>query len=499
MGIVRFALRFPHTFYVVAVLILFLGAVACWETPTDTFPQINIPVVTVIWSYTGLSTPEMEQRVSTYSQYSISSNVNGIKNMEAQTLDGISVQKIFFQPDVNLDLAILQIVSATNFIRLIMPPGIQAPVVVQYNASSVPVLQIGLSSDTLSEQQLYDYGIYRLRQQLAPIHGVTLPTPAGGKYRQIMVDIDPVKLLSKGLTPLQVVNAVNAQNLTLPGGDAKIGKTDYNFRTNSMPPSIEALNDVPVSYQNGATVFLRDIGHVRDGNLVQQNIVRADGKRSVLLSIIKNGNASTLTVVNAVKHVLDVARAAAPPGMSINSLFDQSVFVTSSLIAVLREGAIAAGLTALMILIFLGSWRPTIVVMISIPLAMLTSLVVLYFLGETINTMTLGGIALAVGILVDDSTVTIENTYRLLDEEKMPLPAATLHGAAEIAMPTLVSTLAISCVFTSVIFLEGPAKFLFTPLGLAVVFAMLASYGLSRTLTPIIIGLLLKGQRNGGP
>jgi len=282
----------------------------------------------------------------------------------------------------------------------------------------VPVLQISLSSDRLSEAQLYDYGIYRLRQMIAPIHGVTLPTPAGGKYRQIMVDIDPVKLLSKGLTPLQVVNAVNAQNLTLPGGDAKIGKTDYNFRTNSMPPSIEALNDVPVSYQSGATVFLRDIGHVRDGNLVQQNVVRAHGKRSVLLSIIKNGNASTLTVVNAVKQMLEVARKAAPTGMVIKSLFDQSVFVTSSLIAVLREGAIAAGLTALMILLFLGSWRPTVVVMISIPLAMLTSLVVLYFLGETINPMTLGGLALAVGILVDDSTVTIENTYRLLEEKK---------------------------------------------------------------------------------
>jgi multidrug efflux pump subunit AcrB len=313
-----------------------------------------------------------------------------------------------------------------------------------------------------------------------------------------MVDIDQTKLLSKGLTPLQVVNAVNAQNLTLPGGDAKIGKIDYTVRTNSMPPTIEALNDVPVSYSNGATVFLRDIGHVRDGNLVQQNVVRADGKRSVLLSIIKNGNASTLTVVNAVKAMLVTARAAAPSGMVIKSLFDQSVFVVSSVVSVLREGAIAAGLTALMILLFLGSWRPTIVVMISIPLAMLTSLVVLYFLGETINTMTLGGLALAVGILVDDSTVTIENTYRLLDEEKMPLPAATLHGAAEIAMPTLVSTLAISCVFTSVIFLEGPAKYLFTPLGLAVVFAMLASYGLSRTLTPITIGHLLKGQQHSG-
>jgi multidrug efflux pump subunit AcrB len=498
LGIVRFALKYPHTFYVLAALILFLGVTAIAEMPTDIFPEIDIPVVSVIWQYTGLDTTEMEQRVTTYSQYSISSNVSGIKDIEAETVNGISVQKIYFQPDVNIDLAISQIVAATNAIRALMPIGIEPPIVVQYSASAVPVMQISLSSDNLSQTQLYDYGIYRLRQMIAPIHGITLPTPAGGKYRQIMVDIDQTKLLARGLTPLQVVNAVNAQNLTLPGGDEKIGKTDYTVRTNSMPPTIEALNEIPVGYSNGATVFLGDIGHVRDGNLVQQNIVNADGKPSVLLSIIKNGDASTLTVVNAVKDMLNVARAAAPPGMEIKSLFDQSVFVVSSVVAVLREGAIAAGLTALMILLFLGSWRPTIVVMISIPLAMLTSLVVLYFLGETINTMTLGGLALAVGILVDDSTVTIENTYRLLDEEKMPLPRATLHGAAEIAMPTLVSTLAISCVFTSVVFLQGPAKYLFTPLGLAVVFAMLASYGLSRTLTPITIGQLLKGKHGDG-
>src|SRR6478672_2542211 len=344
MGIVRFALRFPYTFYVLAAFILFLGASAIMVMPEDIFPEIDIPVVSVIWQYTGLSVPEMEQRVTTYSQYSISTSVTGIRNMEAQTLNGISVQKLYFQPDVNLDLAISQIVAATNSIRALMPTGIQPPVVVQYSASAVPVLQISLSSDTLNESQLYDYGIYKLRQMIAPIHGVTLPTPAGGKYRQIMVDIDQTKLLAKGLTPLQVVNAVNAQNLTLSGGTAKIGKTQYTVRTNAMPPTIEALNDIPVGFSNGATVFLRDIGHVRDGNLVQQNIVRADGKRSVLLSIIKNGNASTLTVVNAVKHMLDIARASAPSGMVIKSLFDQSVFVVSSVTAVLREGAIAAGL-----------------------------------------------------------------------------------------------------------------------------------------------------------
>ena len=497
MGIVRFALRYPHTFYVVAALILFLGAVACFEMPTDIFPEINIPVVTVIWSYTGLSTPEMEQRVTTYSQYSISSNVSGIKDIEAQTMAGLSVQKIYFQPDVNLDLAIAQIVSATNAIRALMPPGIQAPLVVQFNASSVPVLQISLSSDTLSEQELYDYGIYRIRQQLAPIPGITLPTPAGGKYRQIMVDLDPAKLLAKGLTPLDVVNAVNTQNLTLPAGTAKFGKTQYAVRTNATPATIDDLNNIPVKVVNGATIFVRDVGQVHDGWLVQQNVVRQNGRRSVLLSIIKNGNASTLTVVNAVHKALQTARAAAPPGMQINELFDQSVFVKQSVAGVLREGAIAAALTALMILLFLGSWRSTLVVMISIPLSILASLVVLHFTGETLNTMTLGGLALAVGILVDDSTVTIENTHRLLTEEGQPLHLATLHGAAGIAVPTLVSTLAISCVFTSVVFLDGPAKYLFTPLGLAVVFAMLASYGLSRTLTPIVIGLLLKGEHHG--
>jgi multidrug efflux pump subunit AcrB len=497
MGIVRFALRFPHTFYVLAALILFLGFAAIREMPTDIFPEIRIPVVTVIWQYTGLTTPEMEQRVSTYSQYSISANVNGIKNMEAQTLNGLSIQKLYFQPDVNLDLAIAQVVSATNSIRSLMPPGIEPPIIVQFNASSVPVLQLSLNSDNLNEQQLYDFGIYRVRQALAPVPGVTLPTPAGGKYRQIMVDIDPDKLLSRGLTPLDIVNAVNTQNLTLPSGTAKIGKIQYTVRTNATPATIDDLNQMPVKFVNGATILLKDVAQVRDGSLVQQNVVREDGHRSVLLSIIKNGNASTLAVVDGVKQALQSIRAAAPAGLKITELFDQSVFVTNSVNGVLREGAIAAGLTALMILVFLGSWRSTLVVMISIPLAILSSLIMLYFLGETLNTMTLGGLALAVGILVDDSTVTIENTHRLWTEEHMPLSEATLHGAAEIAVPTLVSTLAISCVFTSVVFLDGPAKYLFTPLGLAVVFAMLASYGLSRTLTPITIGLLLKGERHG--
>src|SRR5271165_2442343 len=402
MGIVRFALRFPYTFYVLAALILFLGVSSIAVMPMDIFPQINIPVVSVIWQYTGLSTPEMEQRVTTYSQYSISSSVNGVKTMEAQTLNGISVQKIYFQPDVDLDLAISQIVAGTNSIRALMPTGIQPPVVVQYNASSVPVLQLSLTSSRLDEQQLYDYGIYNLRQQLAPVPGVTFPTPDGGKYRQIMVDIDPLKLQARGLTPLDVVNAVNAENLTLPSGLAKIGEKQYTVLTNAMPTTIDDLNNIPIQFASSATVFLKDVGQVRDGSAVQQNIVREDGKRAVLLSVIKNGNASTLAVVNGVRRVLQVARQAAPPGMSINELFDQSKLVTSSIFSLLREGAIAAGLTALMILLFLGSWRSTLIVMVSIPLSILTSIVILYFLGHTLNTMTLGGMALAVGILVDD-------------------------------------------------------------------------------------------------
>src|ERR1700684_3599958 len=301
MGIVRFALRYPYTFYVLAALIVFLGISAITVMPEDIFPEINIPVVSVIWQYTGLSTPEMEQRVSTYSQYSISSNVNGIKNMEAQTLNGISVQKIYFQPDVNLDLAIAQIVSATNSIRALMTTGIQPPTVGAFNASSVPVLQLSCTSDRLSEQQLYDYGIYNLRQQLAPVHGVTFPTPDGGKYRQIMVDIDPVKLEAQGLTPADIVNAVNAQNLTLPSGLAKIGDTQYTVRTNAMPTTIADLNNIPIKYINGQTVFLKDIGQAHDSWAVQQNVVREDGHRSVLLSVIKNGGASTLAVVDGVR------------------------------------------------------------------------------------------------------------------------------------------------------------------------------------------------------
>ena len=337
MGIVRFALKFPHTFFVLAALILVLGVSAIVSMPTDIFPEINIPVVTVIWQETGLSTPEMEQRVTTYSQYSISTSVNGIRDIEAQTLNGISIQKLYFQPDVDIDLAIAQIVAATNSIRALMPPGIQPPTIVRYDASSVPVLQISLSSDTLNGAQLYDYGIYRMRQQLAPIHGVTLPTPAGGKYRQIMVDIDPLKLQAKGLTPNDVVNAVNAQAFTVPSGTAKLGDKQYTVRTNALPSTIDDLNNIPIKFANNATVFIKDVGQVHDGWLVQQNVVRTEGKQSVLLSIIKNGNASTLAVVNAVKEALKTARAAAPSGMQIDGAV-RSVRVRQGLDHRIAEG-----------------------------------------------------------------------------------------------------------------------------------------------------------------
>jgi multidrug efflux pump subunit AcrB len=500
MGMVRFALRFPHTFYVLAGLMLFLGCSAILVTPKDIFPNIDIPVVTVIWQYTGLSPAEMEQRVTTYSEYSISSNVSDVLNIESQTLEGISVEKIYFQPGVNVSLAISQLVSATNSIRALMPTGIQPPTIVQYNASSVPVLQLSLSSDTLNEQQLYDYGYYQIRQQLAPIPGITLPTPAGGKYRQIMVYLDPDALRARGVTPNDVVNAVNAESLTLPSGDAKLGDKQFIVRVGAMPLSIEALQHLTIKQIGATTVYLSDVAHVADAWLAQANIVHAEGKRAVLLTIIKNGDASTLDVVNRVKAALPSIQNAAPAGMQIHLLFDQSVFVQKAITGVLREGAIAAGLTALMILLFLGSWRSTAVVMVSIPLSILTSIGVLSALGQTINTMTLGGLALAVGILVDNSTVTIENTHRLL-EEGHPFDEAVLTGAAGIAVPTLISTLAICCVFVSVFFLKGASRYLFTPLAMAVVFATLTSYCLSLTLTPIIIRLLLRSEHadHGAP
>lgn len=496
MGLVKYALKFRVSFYVLSVLILFLGLAAIVTMPKDVFPSVNIPVVTIIWTYTGLTTPEMEKRVTTYSEYSLSNNINGIRNIESQTMYGVSVIKVYFQPDVNLDLAIAQCVASVNWIRAVMPPGIQPPTVVRYYASSVPVIQLALSSDKSSEQQLFDYGLYRVRQVLTQLPGATLPIPFGGKQRQIMVDLDQQALQAHGLTPMDVTNAVTAENVVVPSGLVKLGTTQYPVRLNSSPDAIETLSRIPIKIVNGAPVLLRDVAYVRDGFAVQQNIVRADGRRSVLQTILKNGNASTLSVVNLVKSMLTQIRAAAPADMVFTPLFDQSVFVSNAIFDVVREGAIAALLTGLMILTFLGSWRSTLIVLVSIPLAVLTSLATLALFGETINLMTLGGLALAVGVLVDDATVAIENTYRLFEEGR-PFRQAVVEGAAGIAKPTLISTLTICSAFISVVFLTDMAKYLFTPQALAVVFAMVASYLLSRTLVPILIDVLIYRERQG--
>jgi multidrug efflux pump subunit AcrB len=496
MWIVRLALNKPYTFIVAAILIVVLGVTSIATTPTDIFPNIDIPVVTVIWSYQGLSAKEMEQRVTTFSEF-VMAVVNDVKAIDSQTVNGASVIKISFQPQVRIDAAMSQIGAAVNSIRFRMPPGVNPPWILRFSASTVPIIQLSLSSDTLSESELYDYGLFRVRQQLSTVPGTLLPAPYGGVARQIMVDMDQNALLAKGITPADVTAAINAQNLTLPSGTAKIGTREYTVSTNSSPVDALSLNDVPVKTVNGSLVYMRDIAHVRDGWAVQQNASRADGKPNVLLSVMKTGSVSTLDIVKQIKNdVLPTSRAAAPKGLKITELFDQSLFVRASIEGVLREGIIAACLTALMILLFLGSWRSTLIIAISIPLSILSSIIVLSAMGETMNTMTLGGLALAIGILVDDATVTIENIHRHMDGQ--PLREAVLMGASEIATPTLVSTLTICIVFVSVVFLTGPAKYLFTPMALAVVFAMLASYVLSRTLVPVLVNYLLGAEHTYG-
>ncbi len=500
MWIVRLALNRPYTFIVASILILVLGFSSIATTPTDIFPNIDIPVVTVIWSYSGLPAKEMEQRITTFSEF-VMAVVNDVKAIDSQTVNGASVIKISFQPQVHIDAAMSQVDAAVNSIRFRMPPGVNPPWIVRFSASTVPIIQLSLSSDTLSESEIYDYGLFRVRQQLAKVPGTLLPTPYGGVARQIMVDLDQNALLAKGLTPIDVTAAINAQNVTLPSGTAKVGSREYTVSTNSSPVDALMLNDVPIKTVNGSLVYMRDIAHVRDGWSVQQNVARANGKPAALLTIMKTGSVSTLDIVNQIKNgVLPASRAAAPKGLKITELFDQSIFVKASIAGVLREGVIAASLTALMILLFLGSWRSTLIIAVSIPLSILSSIIVLSAMGETMNTMTLGGLALAIGILVDDATVTIENIHRHMDGQ--PLREAVLIGASEIATPTLVSTLTICIVFVSVVFLTGPAKFLFTPMALAVVFAMLASYLLSRTLVPVLVNYLLgaeHGPANVGP
>ncbi len=497
MWIVTLALRRPYTFVVMALLILVLGIVAIRSTPTDIFPKIDIPVVSIIWQYNGLPPAQFEKYITTFSEYTVSSGVSDVRAIESQTVNGAAIIKIFFQPEVDIGNAMAQATALSQTILRRMPPGTIPPLIVQYDASSVPILQLLLASDKLSEAQLYDFGLYRVRQAIAPVRGSRLPLPYGGKPRQIMVDLDPQALMAKGITPMEVNQALAAANLSLPTGSAKIGATDYIVGLNSNPEDIGALNEVPIKGVNGSTVYVRDVANVRDGFGVQTNIVRSDGRRAALLTVLKAGNASTLEVVQGIKDALPALRATFPD-IELTELFDQSVFVRAAVDGVVLEGAIAALLTATMILLFLGSWRSTLIVTTSIPLSILASLCILSLTGETLNIMTLGGLALAVGILVDDATVAIENIHRHLETGK-PLEQAIIEGAQQIAVPAFVSTLAICIVFVSVVFLTGPAKYLFTPLALAVVYAMLASYVLSRTLVPVLAKYLLRHEVHGVP
>ena len=493
MWIVRLALRRPYTFVVMSVLILVLGIVSIKTMSTDIFPTIDIPVVTVVWSYSGTSPDEMEKRFTTVSERSMTTTVNNIEHIESQSVSGISVIKVFFQPNTKIDAAVAQVTAVNQTILRILPPGTTPPFILQFSASNVPILQAVLSSDKLSESDLYDLATNFVRTQLATVQGAQVPAPYGGKARQIMVDLDLGQMYAKGLSPTDVVNALTAQNLILPAGTAKVGLTDYIVRTNASPLILDQLNDLPIKSVNGAMVYIRDIGHVHEGFAIQQNIVRVNGQRAVLLTILKAASASTLDIVKRVRERLPVIQAGLTRDLKIDLQFDQSIFVRAALQGVVKEAVIAATLTAFMILLFLGSWRSTLIVAISIPLSILTSIIVLKFLGETLNTMTLGGLGLAVGILVDDATVEIENIHRNLGQGKEIEPAI-LDGAAQIAVPAFVSTLAICIVFVPVLFLSGAAKSLFTPLGMAVVFAMMASYLLSRTLVPTMVRFLLSSE-----
>jgi multidrug efflux pump subunit AcrB len=491
MWIVRLALRRPYTFIVMALLIAILGGVAIVTTPTDIFPYINIPVAGVIWSYSGMSPDDMAKRVLLISERAMTTTVNSIEHIEATAYNGVGLIRVYLQPGANIDLAMSQIVAVNQTILRTLPPGIFPPLVVQYDASSVPILQLGLSSDTLSEQELYDYGQNFIRTRLATVPGISVPLPYGGKVRGVMVDLNPSALFGKGLSATDVSNALNLQNLILPTGTVKVGTREYLIQLNSSPELISALNNVPIKTVNGAPVYMRDVAQVRDGYQVQTNIVRADGKRSALLTVLRHGGASTLAVVDGVKKLLPAVEATLPSTLRINSLFDQSLFVRASVSGVVREATIAALLTGLMILLFLGSWRSTLIVCCSIPLSILTSLIVLSLLGQTINVMTLGGLALAVGILVDDATVEIENVHRNMGIKGKTLVRAILDGAQQIAVPAFVSTLCICIVFVPVLMLSGAAKYLFTPLSMAVVFAMLTSYLLTRTVVPTLVHYLL--------
>ena len=494
MWIVRLALRRPYTFVVVAILLAILGPVAILRTPTDILPNINIPVVSVVWNYAGLSPQEMSDRIISITERALTTTVNDIEHIESQSLNGVAVVKIFFHPHTNISTAIAQVTSISQTQLRQLPPGTTPPLVLTYSASSVPILQLALTGRTLSEQQLFDLGTNFIRTQLITVPGVGIPWPYGGKQRQVQVDLDPAALQAKGLSPADVVNAITAQNLILPAGTAKIGGFEYYVDMNGAPKSIAELNALPIRSVGTTTIYISDVAHVRDGFPPQTNIARVDGQRSSLLTVQKTGDASTLDIISGIKRMLPRILTTVPPDLSIRLLSDQSLFVRAAIQGVVKEAVIAACLTAIMILVFLGSWRSTIIIAVSIPLSILTSLIVLSALGETINIMTLGGLALAVGILVDDATVEIENINRQFAMGK-EITQAILDGAQQIAVPAFVSTLCICIVFAPMFLLTGVARYLFVPLAEAVVFAMLASYLLSRTLVPTMARYLLRVQR----
>jgi multidrug efflux pump subunit AcrB len=491
MWIIELALRRPYTFVVLAMLIVLMGVVEIERTPTDIYPEINIPVVAAVWSYTGLEPREMEGRITTQFERATTTTVSGIDHIESQTLAGVSVVKVFLQPGVSTDAAVAQIAAAANPIMKSMPPGTTPPLIIPYSASNVPILQLGLSSKTLDEQQIYDIGTNFLRPGLASVKGAQLPLPLGGLQREIVVDLDTPKLFAAGLSPSDISNAVNVQNLVLPTGTAKIGRQEYPILVNASPALVDAFNGLPIKTVNGATINLGDVSHVRDGYAPQTSLVVTDGTRGGLLPVLKAQGASTLDVVSRMHAAIPRVQATLPDGFEVKPLSDQSIFVRGAIDGVLREAIIAAGLTGLMMLLFLGSWRSTLIVLVSIPLSLLVSISVLGLLGQTLNLMTLGGMALAVGILVDDATVAVENVHRQRSVMKKSITDAILQGSAEIAVPALVSTLCICIVFVPVVFIAGAAKSLFIPLAMAVVFAMLTSYFLSRTLVPTMMQYLL--------
>jgi multidrug efflux pump subunit AcrB len=497
MWIIKVALNRPYTFIVLALLILLVSPVVISRTPADIFPNINIPVIAVSWTYTGLKPEEMEGRITSVYERLLTTLVDNIEHIESTTVNGTSVVKIFLQPNASVDTANAEVTAVSQFVLRQLPAGSQPPLIINFSASSVPILQLALSGEGLTEPQLNDLALNFLRTQLVTVPGAAVPYPYGGKQRQVMVSLNPQLLQSKGLSPSDVVSAVNLQNIVLPSGTAKIDKFEYDVDLNAAPHQVSELNDLPLKVVNGATVYLRDVAQVSDGFAPQTNIVRQDGHRSALVTVLKAGNASTIDVVSGVRKLLPRVETTLPPQLKIQPLGDQSIFVRAAVSGVVREAVIAACLTGVMILIFLGSWRSTLIIAVSIPLSILTSVIVLGLLGETINVMTLGGLALAVGILVDDATVTIENIERYL-EQGSDLKEAIIEGAGQIAVPALVSTLSICIVFLPMFFLSGVARYLFVPLAESVVFAMIASYILSRTLVPTLAMYLLKAKASTG-